>query len=240
LSSRLAQRSSARAAVFADIGEVATVERRRIATARDEPDEIKLLRAQVAQDAQAMVAEAVAAAEMLRIQAREEGYAEGRKAGYEDARAACIAEFERSQQEWKQDIAALMALIERERRQMWLDAEAQIVHFVLEIAQKVVKDEASLNREVAVSVVRNALRRVVDTGKVRVRVNAEDLETVRASREELATLIDGIENLEIISDRRVGAGGAVVQTEGGTIDARIETQLSEIATLLNELTDEAA
>jgi flagellar assembly protein FliH len=88
--------------------------------------------------------------------------------------------------------------------------------------------------------VRNALRRVVDTGKVRVRVNAEDLETVRASREELATLIDGIENLEIISDRRVGAGGAVVETEGGTIDARIETQLSEIATLLNELTDEAA
>lgn len=230
----------ARTAVFADIGEVASVERRRIAMTRDEPDEIKILRAQVAQEAQAMVAEAVSAAEMLRIQAREEGYAEGRQAGYEDGKAACEAEFLNLQQEWRRDVEALMALIQREREQMWRDAEPQIVNFVLEIARKVVKDEAAINRDVAVSVVRNALRHVVEAGKVRVRVNAEDLETVRASREDLATLVDGIENLEIISDRRVDVGGAVVETAGGTIDARIETQLSEVETLLNELTQEAA
>lgn len=226
--------------MFADIGDVAAAERQRILLTKDEPDEIRLLRAQVAQDAQAMVAQAVSAAEMMRIQAREEGYAEGRAEGYADGRAAGEAEFEAARSGWRQDVEALMARIEADRQSLWRDAEPQMVNFVFDIAQKVVKDEAVINRDVAVSVVRNALRRVIDTRKVRVRVSLEDLETVRAAREDLATLVDGIENLEVIADRRVSPGGTVVETGAGTIDARIETQFSEIETLLAELTDEAA
>ena len=82
------------------------------------------------------------------------------------------------------------------------------------------------------SVTRNALRRVVEGGTLRIRVNAEDLQTVRGNREELLTLVDNIRHVEIIEDRRVGAGGCIVETDAGSIDARLETQLAEAANLL--------
>jgi flagellar assembly protein FliH len=83
--------------------------------------------------------------------------------------------------------------------------------------------------------VRNALRRVSDSGSLRIRVHEDDLETVRANREELLSLVDGIPHVEIVSDRRVGAGGCVVETAGGNIDARIETQLETVGETLKQM-----
>ena len=47
-------------------------------------------------------------------------------------------------------------------------------------------------------------------------------------RDDLLSLLDGIKNLEIVDDRRVGDGGCVIETNAGTIDAKIETQLAEV------------
>ena len=71
-------------------------------------------------------------------------------------------------------------------------------------------------------------------------MHVDDLETVRAFREDLTALVDGIGQLEIVEDRRVSPGGCVVETTGGTIDARIETQFTEIESLLTTMTDKAA
>ena len=71
-----------------------------------------------------------------------------------------------------------------------------------------VKQEAAINPDVVVEVVRNALRRVVDSETVRIRVNLADLDTIRSARTDLMTVIDGLRNVEIVEDRRVSAGDA--------------------------------
>ena len=59
-----------------------------------------------------------------------------------------------------------------------------------------------------------------------VRVNPADIETMREHREQLMSMND-IDNMRVIEDQRVDRGGVVIETEAGTIDAKISTQLRE-------------
>jgi flagellar assembly protein FliH len=97
-----------------------------------------------------------------------------------------------------------------------------------------------LDSGIAVAAVRHALLRSASAETVRIRVHAADLESVKAHREELLTLVDGIRQLEIVADRRVGPGGCVVETLGGVVDARVETQLDEVESALRACREEAA
>ena len=78
------------------------------------------------------------------------------------------------------------------------------------------------------SIIRNALRRVVDKENVRIRVSMSDSARVRGAKDDIMGIVDGLRHLEIIDDRRVGDGGCVIETNAGTIDAKIETQLAEV------------
>lgn len=229
-----------RVASFGDIAAVAKQEKHRIFGPDPEPLDVQMLRHQASAEASDLLQTAFQEAEEIREDARrqgyEDGFANGRAAGMAESQVDLAKERE-SMRAILQDFADRM---DSERRQMWRDVEPQIIAFVLEIAGRIVKDEARVNRDVVLSVVRNALRRVVDTENVRIRVNMEDLDTVRSSRDELATLMESIRGVEIVADRRVNPGGCVVETASGTIDAKLDTQIDEVTAALKLLTDEAA
>lgn len=226
--------------MFGDIAAVAQEENRRIFGPPPEPVEIQIQRFQAAEEAQQLMAEAYAQAELVREEARQEGYDEGYLAGQLAGAQAAKVQGEQEREAYRADIVDFIAHIEVERQRIWQEAEPQIMAFVLEIAQKVVKNEVQVNREAALSVTRNALRRVVDKENIRIRVNALDLETLRAAREDLLSLVDGMRHIEIVEDRRVDAGGCIVETNAGMIDAKVDTQLAEVNTLLETMMREAA
>lgn len=229
-----------RVASFGDIAAVAKQEKRRIFGHEAEPLDIQFLRHQASAEASDLIQTAFRQAEEVREEASRQGFDQG----FAEGRAAALAETGRMLEAERDSMrVVLQTFVDRisdERRRMWRDAEPQIIAFVLEVAGKIVKDEARVNRDVVLSVVRNALRRVVDTENIRIRVNMDDLDTVRSSRDELSTLIESIRHVEIVADRRVDSGGCVVETASGTIDAKIDTQVDEVASALRLLTDEAA
>lgn len=231
-------------AMFGSIDAIAENERRRARAAEPEPEDIRERRRAAAEEAAQLVAEARAQATEILAESREQGYAAGYAAGHADGENAAIRQVtQRADDDWQrcsQDLTAFMATIESNSRQAWLDMEPEILGLVFEIARKVIKMEVELNRDAAVSVVKNTLRRVADSTSLRIRVHADDLQTIRDNRDELYTLVDAIRQVEIVEDRRVGPGGCIVETNAGTIDARIETQLEEIRKLLEQATIEAS
>jgi len=107
-----------------------------------------------------------------------------------------------------------------------------MVGLALDIARQVVKAELKQNPEVVRQVLTNAIRRITDKENVRVRVSVLDAPHVKEIRQDLLEIVDGLRHLEINDDRRVGAGGCVIETNAGTIDAKIETQFAEVARAL--------
>ncbi|MCS6777755.1 MAG: FliH/SctL family protein [Chloroherpetonaceae bacterium] len=225
---------------FPDLEQVATMERALSRREVAEPPEIAEMRRQACEAAETIVQQAMEQAEKILQEAQQSGYQAGYAQGYAEGEAAArqllTQQADTERVALREEIAAFIAHIEAQRRKIWQELEPQIIGLVFDLARKVIKQEVEVNRDVALSMVRNALRRVADSTSLRIRVHQEDLETVRAARQELLTLLDGVPHVEIVADRRVGPGGCIVETECGNIDARIETQMDTIADVLQQMT----
>ena len=104
------------------------------------------------------------------------------------------------------------------------------------IAERIVHTEVANNRHVVVENVRAAVTRLVSREVVTLRVNPADHETIRQYRDSIVAASD-VEHLRIVEDQRVDRGGVLVETDAGTIDAKISTQLREAKRAI--LTEEA-
>ncbi|MBV9849617.1 MAG: hypothetical protein JO250_08005 [Armatimonadetes bacterium] len=191
--------------------------------------------AQARREAEEMREDARVLSEALREAAWQEGFHNGQEAGRDAIEIKLRGEWKAEQQALRAQVQTLVEGIGAARQALWERQEAEMVAFVLTVARQVIKTEVSQNPEVVRGVIQNALRRVTDREQVRIRVSVGDAGHVRAIREDLLTILDGLRHLEIVDDRRIGDGGCVIETNAGTIDAKIETQLAEVERALGPL-----
>ncbi|MGC8668605.1 MAG: FliH/SctL family protein [Chthonomonadales bacterium] len=229
-----------RSVEFCEVSLVAEAARRRDAEHDELPAEVRRMLEEAQLEAQRILECARAEAEQIRAGAAAEGYSQGYAEGYALGREEGAQSWAGERAAYQKELEDYVAALEAGRKRIWADAEPQIVEFVMETAEKVVKEQAQVDRQIALSVIRHALRRVVDQGQVTIRVNVADIEAVRQSREELAALLDGADRLKIVEDRRVGPGGCIVETDAGTVDARVDTQFEELKNGLDRILPEAA
>ncbi len=114
------------------------------------------------------------------------------------------------------------------KRQLSLAAEKEIVDLALAIARKIICTEPSLNRDVLGNVVREAMSRVVEYGKVKVRLSRSDMNFLRETDYRLFDFLDNVEDIVFEEDDSVQSGGCVIETGLGEIDARLEEQFQVI------------
>jgi flagellar assembly protein FliH len=169
--------------------------------------------------AAAVVEAAHAEAEALRARAVEDGFAEGLRAGREQASASLAPALEAVRAALDEAVAARDALVQ--------SAEERAAALAVAIAEKVVAGVLEVAPERVVDVVRGALRGVLDGERIVVCVNPDDVELVRCAGRELAD-----SHIEIHGERRVARGGALVRTSVGEIDAQIATKLAAVQALV--------
>lgn len=163
-------------------------------------------------------------AEDGRRQGRDEGYA----AGVREAQAAMAGMLE--------TMRGLIEGVRTERHALLTSAEPELVRLAAGIAERVLHAQISLDGGVVVEMARAAIARIVDREKITVRVNPADIERMREHRDELLALGD-VKTMRVIEDQRVDRGGVIVETDGGSIDAKISTQLNEARKILHIVDD---
>ena len=164
-----------------------------------------------------MIAQASAEADAIREQARAEGHAEGRAAGHADGMAEVSAA--------AGALAEALQGVESLRAGVVEAVERDAIDLALELAGKILAGALLARPELVVDVVQGALRRVSDRRQIAVLVNPADLETLQAAIGDLTAQVSGIELCDLQSDQRVEAGGAIVRTVEGEVDAGVQTQL---------------
>jgi flagellar assembly protein FliH len=158
--------------------------------------------------------------EAVKAQARADGLAEGTAAA------------DREMNDMMVTMRNLVDMARVERHKLMEGAEPELVRLAVGIAERVLHQQIALDRGVVVEMAKVAIARLVEKESVTVRVNPGDLERMREHREEL---LNGgeIKNFRVVEDQRVDRGGVVVETDGGTIDARISTQVNEAKRVLH-------
>ncbi|HEV3155099.1 MAG TPA: FliH/SctL family protein [Candidatus Baltobacteraceae bacterium] len=159
----------------------------------------------------------------IEAEAKQQGFEQGAS----DGRNAAAAEMD----EMLETMRGLVEMARVERHKIIETAEPEIVRLAVFIAERVLSAHVAVEKNAVLEMVRSAITRLVNREKVTVRVNPSDIETMRAHRDQLMQMND-IDNLRVIEDQRVDRGGVVIETDAGTIDSKVSTQLREVRRLL--------
>ncbi|MFC4103568.1 FliH/SctL family protein [Paenibacillus xanthanilyticus] len=191
---------------------------------------------------QAMMDEANAAIEQwwqerreLDLQHFEQMRSEGYQTGYNEGRAEAEQEI---RQQWEASLAEAKTILEgayRMKEEIIQEAEPFLVELSTSIAEKIIGKQLAMSPEWTIEQVTKALARRREQGVITLCVSPTQLNFIQAAREELHLAIDSQAELQIVPDVTVKDGGCVIRSAFGSIDARIDTQLSEIKRELMQL-----
>lgn len=177
---------------------------------------------QAKSEAQKIVEKALREAQAVREEAREQGKREGR---------------EESSARLDEALTTLNAAV-KERKTIIKDAEGELLRLSLKIAEQIIRSEVSLHRDVSLNIVSEAISRVSDREQIIVRANREDAEYLKRYKDRLAGMLDGVKSFSILEDANVEAGGCIIETNLGFVDARISTKLKAIEEALLKVSPE--
>ena len=134
----------------------------------------------------------------------------------------------------EQSLTALQALSEALRemgnikRQLYADAEEQMMSLVLAVAEKVIYNEVSTNSEIILGVLREAVKGVVDPEAMKIHLNPQDLLFITDMKPDFLKEFHGLKNVTLEEDKGLQRGGALLETIAGEVDARLEQRVKEV------------
>lgn len=155
--------------------------------------------------------------------AHDDGYAKGHQEG--------IAAADSEMEEMLATMRGLIDMARAERHKIVEGAEGEIVKLAMGIAERILHKAVEVDREIVVAIAKAAIADLVDRESITVRVNPIDLERMKQHRDSMLTLGE-TKHMRVIEDQRVDPGGVVVETEAGTHDAKIATQVEEAKRVL--------
>lgn len=146
--------------------------------------------------------------EAVREKARKEGFAAGESKGLSQ-------------------VTEKLVHLETLKEKFYKETEGEIIKLVMATAEKVIGKIVEERPDVIRNIVRQALERSIGD-RITVRVNPEDYQTIKSGDYEFKDVLDRTKRLHFKEDESVAKGGCIVETEVGTIDAQIETQMEAI------------
>ncbi|MBR1470762.1 MAG: hypothetical protein IJ600_03870 [Lachnospiraceae bacterium] len=198
-------------------------------------EEIEKLLADARAEAEEIVAQASREAEQIRAQARDEGREEGYRDGKSRAEEECRARYESKAQECELRAAAA----EQEWKRKADELEPLLVEKLSEIFARVTGARLENDRSTVLFLLNRALTGVESGRSYIVHVSGADYESVKEQKE---TVCKGTgilpENIEVVEDATLGAGGCLIESEGGIWDCSLGTQLNLLVQQLKILSYE--
>ena len=208
------------------------------AEVKRQTDEAQVLKQQAEEEAERIIADAKEKAndieaegrkslENERREAKEQGKTEGKEDGYAEGKAEVDRLIERTQ--------VVLERAQDKRAEILSDTEKEIIYLVLLITRKVIKVISENQRDVIISNVVEALRKVKAKGNISIKVNFADLKLATEHKQDFIALMEGVKTINIVEDSSVDKGGCIIETDFGEIDARIASQLAELENRILEI-----
>jgi len=155
----------------------------------------------------------------LEREAYEKGFEQGQKDG--------LSLGEKRLQEIVGQMEALFRAMTGLKRQVYDEAEAELLQLSVEIARQIIRREVNTDPSVVTRAMQAAFQYLGDRNQVRISVNPADMKEIQKVLPDLAQL-NKLERFELVEDPAVERGGCVLETGFGRINGTIEDQLNTL------------
>jgi len=168
-------------------------------------------------------------------EAFEKGKAEGLRIGTEKGTAEAAAVYKKNIGEIQQNVVSFLKKIEDSKREIFSHSEHIILKLCLEISKKIIASEISTRQDVILNVTRKALSYIAEREKLVIRVAPDDLNILNENRDFWEPVTEKLKDVIIEPDERVNRGSCIIESNSGTVDARLGVQMDEIAELVEKM-----
>lgn len=141
------------------------------------------------------------------------------------------AGFQSGYEKWTE----MVSLLEKEIVNVRQELQKVVMPVAVKAAKKIVTTELSVNPGVISDIVLSTLKTVAQHKRVVIYVSKEDYSRIESEKAELKKVFDELESLSIRERDDIDAGGCVVETEGGIINARIKDRWRTLEAALEAL-----
>lgn len=124
---------------------------------------------------------------------------------------------------------------QREMESLRHELRDSVVSLTLAATRRILRRELSLQPEHVISLVYALLAEAREQEDIKVLVNPGDAVTIEGQKAELLKGLRATQRVQIIPDPGIEPGGALLETPGGSWDARIESQLGAVEAALREV-----
>ncbi|MFH1194281.1 MAG: FliH/SctL family protein [bacterium] len=151
---------------------------------------------------------------------------QGFEKGYAEARAKLAKEFSDDLIGKSEEFYRILASFEEKLTHYETDFDKIIIKVSEKIAAVILKGEIQ-NKSVIESTLKSAVDKVIGANDVTIKINPEDYLLVTAEGKN-NSFEQHFSKIKFEKDNRIERGGCVIETEIGSVDARISSQLNEI------------
>ena len=170
-------------------------------------------------------AQALEIRETAEKEAHDKGHAEGFKQGELDARE----EFQPCLKSAEDIIQELSEF----RKKMYSKVEREMIEMVISLVKKVIHFELSTRDDSIQEMIRLAVQSVLDKESMTIKINPADKEHAENFRPELQHLFGEIKNISFEASTGIERGGCIIETNFGTVDARMDKLGEQIDKILH-------
>jgi flagellar assembly protein FliH len=156
---------------------------------------------------------------------------------YEEGKKRAQVEAEAEWQKVKQQVQDILEDAKQEKLAMFRSSESDMINLIIAIAEKVIAGELQTNHNIIINVVREALQYLDQSGNINVYVNPQEIDSIleAINKGDFTNIGNGTTNLEVKADERILIGGAILESEAGIVDARIETRTNNVLNIIREV-----
>ena len=116
---------------------------------------------------------------------------------------------------------------------MYPKVEREMIEMVIQLAKKVIHYELSTREDSVQEMIQLAVQSVLDKESMIIKINPDDKGYAESFRPELHQLFGDIKNITFEAHSGIERGGCMIETNFGTIDARLEKLDEQIDKILN-------
>lgn len=145
---------------------------------------------------------------------RRKGYDDGFRQGFDEGK-----------REGLKQVATIFHLAEsaaKAREILAAELASELSKIAIMAAEKVIEREVTTQQEIVVDLVKRLAKELAERDHLRIIVNPQDFEIIRAANLSIPT------PCEFIPNPLIEAGGCEIELEGETVDARLKTRVKQI------------
>lgn len=168
--------------------------------------------------------------DIVRTENYQRGHAEGFEQGRIDGELAARAEFEDAHREliaqFAADLQARADLLDTAFTAWCESLESPLAELAAGVAARIVARELKTDPETILAIARTAITEITHATSARIKVNPFDAPVIREYAADLQAASASLRSVEIVDDPSI-LGGCMIETDGGSIDARVEAMITQ-------------